>query len=111
MFVHVVVGQLACESSGCKIHLTHERGHAIVIHRNGVGIKRIGSEDIDTRVEILPMYRTDDFGARDVEQVVIAFERSGEIGKLFATVIRFGQFKALYHRPHPSVEDQDALVK
>ena len=54
---------------------------------------------------------SDDFGARDVEQVVIAFERSGEIGKLFATVIRFGQFKALYHRPHPSVEDQDALVK
>ena len=68
-------------------------------------------QNIRARVKILLVYRADDIGARQVEQIVVAPERARHVGPLRPAIIRFRQPIALEHRPHAAVEHEDALLQ
>ena len=54
------------------------------------------------------MYRFDDFGARQGEQVVVASERDRVVGVSVAAEIVLLQLVRLDHRTHSAVEDENA---
>ena len=56
------------------------------------------------------MDRFDDIRARQREQVVVALELAGPVGKALATEVRFLEAIILQHRAHAAIEDHDALA-
>jgi len=53
----------------------------------------------------------DQFGLRQDEQVVVAPQRMGMVGKARAAEVFFREAMALDHRAHRPVEDQNPLLK
>ena len=50
------------------------------------------------------------FGLRQHEQVVVALDELGVVGKALATIVGLLQLEALDHGAHGAVDDEDALV-
>ena len=94
--------------------------HAVIRHRDGIGIEGAGFDDIGAGFEILSVYVGDHVWLGQKQQVVVAFDVHRMVGKslawsvvmakqLGATIMRFAQFVALDHRAHRAVQDQDTL--
>jgi hypothetical protein len=52
-----------------------------------------------------------DVGLGKTQQVIIAFEITGPILEPLAAVVGFGEFVALYHCTHGTVDDEYAFVE
>ena len=111
MFRHILVGQRASEASGGEVHLAGESLHAVILHRDGVGVECICGENIGTGVEVLPVDVAQNVGLRDVEYIVIALDLVGEVGEAFAAIVGLRESEALNHCPHAPIKDEDALLK
>ena len=111
MFRHILVGQCAGEASGGEVHLAGELLHAVILHRDGVGVECICRENIGTGVEVLPVDVAQDVGLRDVQYIVIALDLVGEVGEAFAAIVGLRESEALDHCPHAPIKDEDALLK
>ncbi len=95
--------------------------HTIVVHGHGVGVKGTGLQNIRTCLKILAVNTADDVRLGQQQQVVVAFDINGMVGKstafpcvtakqLGAAIMRFGQLVTLDHRTHRAVQYQDALL-
>ncbi|MPM33683.1 hypothetical protein SDC9_80261 [bioreactor metagenome] len=84
--------------------------HSVIIHRNGVGIERVGFDNIGSGSQVAAMNLFNNFRLRDRKQIVVPFLQLRCIFKPFATILLFRKFVALYHCPHCTVENEDAGV-
>ena len=88
----------------------YQMGHLVVGHGNGCGVKGIGFQNISPGGKIVPVNLADDVWAGQYQQVIIALDVTGVVGKALAPVIRFVQFIALNHGAHSSVQEQYPLI-
>ena len=101
--------------------------HAVIGQRHGGGIECAGLDDVRARRQIFGVDAADDVRLGQQQQVVVAFDIDRMVGKgpardvvvcktlwIFtvqhrAPIVFLGQFVALDHRAHRTVQDQDAL--
>ena len=67
MLCHIGIRHFPRQSSGGQIYLTYIGLHRIICHGNSVRVKRIRSEDIRSRIQILTMNRLDYIRAGDTQ--------------------------------------------
>ena len=92
-------------------HLVGQPLHAVVGQRHGVGVERIGFDDVGSRLQVFFVDFAHYIGARQHEQVVAPFQQHRPVAEAFAAVILLLQSVALNHRPEASVEQQDAFFQ
>ena len=98
------IGCLTHQTCSCPIDLAHIGLCTIISHRDHIGIKRISRDNVCPCLHILRVNLFQHIGPGDVQEVIIAFQLSGEIRESFPSIILFCQFKPLDHGAQPSVE-------
>jgi len=105
------VGGLACEP-GCRtIEVSYERLHAVVAHRRGIRVERVGFDDVGAGFEELPVDVLNQLGTRYRQQVVVALQVPVPLAESLAAEIVLCQAIALNHSAHRTIEKQDSLRK
>ena len=85
--------------------------HAVVGQRHGVGVERVGLDDVGSRLQVFFVDFAHYVGARQHEQVVAPFQLHGPVAEAFAAVVLLLQSVALDHRPEAAVEQQNAFFQ
>ena len=91
------------------VHLDCQVGHVVIGLRNGGRTKGIGFDQVSASCQIAFVDVANHVGAGQAQQLVVAFDVFVEIFEPFATVLRFGQFKALDHGAHGAIEHSNAF--
>ena len=102
------VGLAAGQRGGGPVDLVHVLLQRVIGHRHGVRIERIGRYDVGPRLQIGLMNAADRLGLGQHEQVVTPLEQHLRAGEALAPIILLSEAVALYHRPQPAVQHQDA---
>lgn len=102
------VGLAAGQRGGGPVDLVHVLLQRVIGHRHGVRIERIGRYDVGPRLQIGLMDAADRLGLGQHEQVVTPLEQHLRAGEALAPIILLSEAVALYHRPQPAVQHQDA---
>ncbi len=105
------VASLARELRTTQVELINQRLQPVIRLRNGRRIKRIRLEDIRTCRQVLLVNALDDFRLRQQQQIIVALEILCMAGKTRATIICLRQPVTLDHRPHRTIENQNALTE
>ena len=82
---------------------------AVVGQRDGIGVERVGLDDIGTRLQILSVNLGHGIRTGQHEHVVAPLQPHRPVGKTLAAVILLGESVLLHHRAETAVEQHDAL--
>ena len=106
-----LVGRAACDS-GCGLrNLVSALFEPVVGQRHGVGVERVGFDDVGSRPQVFFVNLEHHVRAGQREQVVAALELHRPAGEPPAAVVLLLQSVALHHRAEASVEQQDAALQ
>ena len=83
----------------------------VVGQRHGVGVERVGGDDVRPGGEVFFVDLADDAGLRQRQQVVAPFELLRVVAEQLAAVVRLGESVALHHRAESAVQQQDAAFE
>jgi hypothetical protein len=104
-----LVGGLLRKLCGLEVQLVHERLERVISLSDRRPAERIRLDDIGAGFEVLLVNPQNDVGTRQHEHVVVAAQLFGVRFEAFATEVRFRQRVALDHRPHRTIQDEDAV--
>ena len=90
----------------CPAYLAGKSGHVIVGKRYGIGVKRIGADNITSGPDIFAGYILDNIRPRQTQQVIVAAQVHMPSGKTIAAKILLRKPATLYHGAHRTVEYQ-----
>ena len=105
------VGCCAGHAGCCAGDFVGAALQTVVGQRDGVGIERIGFDDVGACGEVFFVDFAHHVGAGQRQQVVAAAQLPFPVAEPFAAVGRFVQPVALHHRAEAAVEQQDAFVE
>ena len=110
-FSSVENASAASRASLCAgdVQLVRDVPEVVILLGDGGGAKRVGLDDVGPRGKVFPMDLSDDVGARDGQQVVVALQSVFDIGKPLAAKVLFSQVVALNHCTHRAIEDENTL--
>jgi hypothetical protein len=91
------------------VDLPDQRFHAVIGHRNAVGVERAGFQNVGAGGEILTVDFANDFRLGQQQQIVIALQIARPVGEARAAIIGFGQAVALDHGAHRAIQNQDTF--
>jgi len=98
--------------SGCGLrNLVSALFEPVVGQRHGVGVERVGFDDVGSRPQVFFVNLAHHVRAGQREQVVAALELHRPAGEPPAAVVLLLQSVALHHRAEASVEQQDAALQ
>ena len=86
-FIIIFVASLAGEAGRGQVHLVDQVGHVIIEHRNAVGAESVGFDDIRSGLQVGKMDLPDHLRPGEGEEVVVAFQITGMIGKAITAKI------------------------
>ena len=92
-------------------HFISQPLHAVVGQRHGIGVERVGLDDVGSRLQVFFVDFAHYIGARQHEQVVAPFQLHRPVAEAFAAVILLLQSVALDHCPEAAVEQQNAFFQ
>ena len=102
------VGCAACHPGRRTRNLIGVCLQPVVGQRHGVGVERVGLDDVGARLQVFYVYFAHRPGACHRQQVVAAFEQYVPVAEPFAAVILLRESVLLHHGAEAAVEQQDA---
>jgi hypothetical protein len=93
------------------VELVGELLHAVVGHRDDLGVERVGLDQVRACLEVLAVDAADQVGLGQAQQVVVPPQVTGPVREPLAAVVRLLELVPLDHRPHGAVEDEQALLE
>ena len=105
----VLVRHPACQHGRGVVDLPHQFLHTVVGHGGTRAVEGVGLDDVRAHLQVLLVDAADDLRLGQHQQVVVALQVAGPVGKALAPVIRLLQPVPLDHGAHGTVQDQDAL--
>ena len=79
--------------------------------RNGIGVERVGFDDVRAGFEILAMDILDDLRMSDIQDVVIEPQFFGMGGEFLAPVVGLAEIVTLDHRADGAVQNHNATIQ
>ena len=102
------VGRAAGRGRRRSRHFVGVRLQSVIGQRYGVGVERVGFDDVGPRLQVFDVDFAHRFGLRQGQQVVAPLEQRGPLAEPFAPVVLFCQSVLLDHGAEAAVEQQDA---
>ncbi len=99
------------QAGALAVQLVDQLLHAVVGLGYAGGVEGVGFENVRAGIQVGFLDGLDDVGARQQQQVVVAFHVLWPVDEAFATVVGFFQLVALDHGAHAAVENQYALLE
>src|SRR5690606_17081921 len=108
---HDFISGLAGNPGGCNVQLVDDLFQAVICLGNPGGVEAVGFDNIGASFKISPVDISDNVGLGEAQQVVVATQVPVKISKAFAAIILLAQAVALDHRPHATIQDENALLQ
>ena len=106
----VAVDRLASAVHRGEVQLPDLILELVVGHRDGLGIERVGLEDVGTRLEIREVHIAHQVALGDAEEVIAALQFARVVGELLASEVGLAQLVTLQHGAHGAVQHQDPVT-
>ena len=105
------IGGTAGNGGTGAVQLIHFLRQTVLRLRKTVGVECVGLDDVCSRLQIFCVDGENRSGLGQVENVVIARQVAGMIGKDRSPEILFGKVEGLKHGPHGTIQNEDAFCQ